>query len=218
MLVNGDQSLSKEIQNLHARILMGDLTAQAELAEIMLPVLTKKISKIFPSIYDQDLIDMAVTDALLNYFSKPDCYQEQKRSLTGYLLMSARGDLLNYLKPKIVDENSIHLIEDVELLDNDTEENMGGFVAIDDANVEEETFAHLSTVIHQVKELFPVSRDQELIALMLNGVRETEEFAKLLGIEHLSIAEQQDTVKKHKDRIKKTIIRNIDPKGLRNDK
>ena len=213
-----NQVLNQEIQDLHTRIVAGDITAQVELAVLVLPILTKRLNIKFPTLFDPDLIDMAVTDALLNYFSRPDYYQPHKQSLMSYLLMSAKGDLLNYLKPKKVDENSTHLAENVELWDSYSEKNIGGSVVVDDTNVEEEALVRLSPILSQIQELFPTLRDQQLVAMMMDGIRETEEYAKVLGIEHLSFSEQKEVVKNHKDRIKKVIIRKIDPKGLRNDK
>ena len=126
--------------------------------------------------------------------------------------------MLNYLKPKKVDENSTHLTEDVELWDSYAEKTIGGSVVVDDTNVEEEALARLSPVISRIQELFPDLKDQQLVTMMMDGIRDTEEYAKVLGIEHLSSSEQKDVVKNHKDRIKKAIIRKIDPIGLRNDK
>ncbi len=213
-----DQTLKQKTQNLHTRIITGDITAQAELAVLVLPILTKRLNNKFLTLFDPDLIDTAVTDALLNYFAQPDYYQPQKQSLMSYLLMSAKGDLLNYLKPRKTDENSTHLTEDVELWDGYSEKTIGGSVVLADTNVEEEALARLSPVFSQIQELFPTLKDQQMVAMMMEGIRETEEYAKILGIEHLSSSEQKEVVKNHKDRIKKAIIRKIDPKGLKNDK
>lgn len=202
----------------HIRIMAGDVTAQAEFAELVLPVLTKRLNKKYPAVFDPDLIDTAVIDAILNYFSHPDRYQPQKLSLLSYLFMSAQGDLLNSLKPKQVEKNSIRLAEDVELRDKDAEQSVEGYVAIDDVNVEEEAFARSSSANLRLLELFPDRRDQELVSLILSGVRETGEYAKVLKIDHLSFSEQKEIVKNHKDRIKKMISRRIDPKELKDDK
>lgn len=110
------------------------------------------------------------------------------------------------------------MTEDVELWDSYSEKPIGGSVVVDDTNVEEEALVRLSPVISQIQKLFPALKDQQLVAMMMDGIRETEEYAKVLGIEHLSSSEQKEVVKNHKDRIKKVIIRKIDPKGLRNDK
>lgn len=214
---NDNQALNEEVQNLHTSIMAGDITAQAELAVLVLPILTKRLNNKFPTLFDPNLIDTAVTDALLNYFARPDYYQPHKQSLMSYLLMSAKGDLLNYLKPKKVDENSTHLTEDVELWDSYSEKTIGGSVVVDDTNVEEEALVRLSPVISQIQELFPSLKDQQLVAMIMDGIRDTDEYAKVLGIEHLSSSEQKVVVKNNKDRIKKMIVRKIDPEGLRND-
>src|SRR5689334_13864032 len=141
-----DRALNERALNLHTRIVAGDMTAPAELAELVLPVLTDRLTKKYPTIYDPDLIDIAVTDAVLNYCAHPESYKPQKLSLIGYLLMSANGDLLNYAKPKNIERNSVQLNEDVELRDRYAEIPIEGSVAIDDVSVEEEAFARLSSV------------------------------------------------------------------------
>ena len=213
-----DRALNEQVLTLHIRIMSGDVTAFSELAELVLPVLTHRLSKKYPAIFDPHLIDTAVVDALFNYSNHPDTYKPQKLSFLSFLLMSANGDLLNYLKPKSTERNSVQLNEDVELRDGYAEIPVEGSVAVDDTNVEEEVFARLSPVDAKLHELFPDPRDQNLVALMMDGVRETEEYAKVLGVDHLSISEQQKIVKNHKDRIKKMITRKIDPKELKNDK
>jgi hypothetical protein len=215
---NEDQALRERALTLHVMIMAGDVTAPAELAELVLPILTERLGKKYPNIFDPDLIDIAVTDAILNYFAHPDRYKPEILSLISYLFMSANGDLLNYLQPKSVDRNSLQLSEDVELRDRYSEIPTVSVVAVDDANVEEDAFALLSSVNSKLQDLFPDPGDQELVALLMTGVRETEEYAKALGIDHLSFSEQQEIVKNHKDRIKKMITRKIDPKELKDDK
>lgn len=213
---NDSLALNKIIAGLHARILEKDVTAHVELAELLLPILTKKLSKVFPNVYDKDFIDIAVTDALLNYFDDPSKYLSEKRSLTGYLLMSAKGDLLNQLKGRKIDHATLQLLEDVELDDSFTEENIG-IVLKDDVLVENEIIQRLSPVWPKIEELFPDLIDQEIAKLIIEDVRETEPFALILGISHLSMEEQRAIVKRHKDKVKKKILRNFDPKELRGD-
>lgn len=207
-----DQDLNQQINNLHNRIVAGDITAPAELTELILPILTHRLSKKFPLLFDPDLIDFAATDAILNYLANPNPFQPEKRSLAGYLFMSAKGDLLNYLDSRKLDQNSIDLAEDVEHLGIYSEDSIEGSLT-----VEEESFSRLSPMTSQIEGLLPNPIDRELVAMMMSGIRETQEYARVLGIDHLSLAEQKKIVKNHKDRIKKTITRNIDPKGLRND-
>ncbi len=209
-----DLDLNKKLLNLHARMLTGDVVAPSEFAEITLPVLTERLSKRHFTIFNPDLIDTAVTDALLNYFAHPDRYKPEESTLIGYLLMSANGDLLNLLKPKSVERYSIQLDEDVELRDRNAEVIVESSVVADDLNIEDVVFSRLSPVASRIKELFPDPRDQELVAMMMDGIRETEEYARVLGMDHLDYSEQKEVVKKHKDRIKKMITRKIDPNEL----
>jgi hypothetical protein len=43
--------------------------------------------------------------------------------------------------------------------------------------------------------------DRRLLEMMLAGIRETTEYARLLGIEHEAPDVQEETVKRHKDRL-----------------
>lgn len=208
------EDVAVRLNGLHTRILAGDVTANSEMAEIVLPILTKRLSRIFPAIYDEHLIDTAITDALLNYFDKPAQFQEKKKSLLSYLLMSARGDLLNIIKPRKLDVNSSQINEDVEFGDSYSEENIEGLVVIAEDDVEAEALSRISTVYPRLDELFSEPKDRELVKMMMNGIRETEEYAKVLGIEHLNSSQQRDVVKRHKDRIKKTITRHVNPKEI----
>jgi hypothetical protein len=45
------------------------------------------------------------------------------------------------------------------------------------------------------------------LALLIENVRETEEYASVLGIAHLAVDEQRKQVKLHKDRICKQLER-----------
>ena len=51
-----DRALHEQSLAFHIKILAGDVTAPAELAELLLPVLTKRLSKKYPIVFDPDLI------------------------------------------------------------------------------------------------------------------------------------------------------------------
>jgi hypothetical protein len=51
------------------------------------------------------------------------------------------------------------------------------------------------------------TRDREILRLRSQGEKRTSEYARILGIEQLSITEQEKEVKKHKDRIMKFLKR-----------
>jgi len=76
--------------NLHQRLVAGDLTASAELAELFLPIITDRLARIFPQLDDVCMVDTAVEDALLNYIERPTQYKPEKLRLESYLVMSAK--------------------------------------------------------------------------------------------------------------------------------
>jgi hypothetical protein len=73
-----------------------------------------------------------------------------------------------------------------------------------------------SSFWHKIEQIIPDPVDQELIVLLLDGVRQTEKYATILSITDQPIEDQRKIVKQHKDRLKKQLQRKIDPSELRN--
>ena len=205
-----NQELRELGNRLHQRMLAGDVTAFGEIAELMLPVITERLSKKFPNLEDPHLVDTAVVDALLNYQNNPLQYDQSKKRLDNYLYMSARGDLINLLKRYEKDNILIPLPEIVELDDENSEYKARVPEIPSDANVESEVLNKLSPTWRNLRQLFPEDIDQALLMLILDNIRETRHYADILGIADLPIKEQRKIVKQHKDRIKVKLRRNID--------
>jgi hypothetical protein len=199
--------------NLHQRLVAGDVTASAELAELFLPIITDRLARIFPQLDDVHMVDTAVEDALLNYIERPTQYNPEKLGLENYLVMSAKWDLVNLLDLQKKDF-LISLAEIVELMDIDMEQ---GIELIDPQDVDEIVSNRLSITWKNLKSLLPNPVDQRLLQLMMDGVRETIAYAEILGIRDLIIEEQKHIVKRNKDRIKKIIARYINPAELKNE-
>lgn len=186
---------------LHERLLVGDELATAEISELFLPLLVRSLTGKYPSIRDPHLLNTAVEDALLSYFSKPSKFEPNKLRLFAYLRMSAEGDLLNSLrKPKIV-----------ELTALDSEHVLEGLH--DSADPEDLMIKGDSPLLREVNELIKNPVDREFFALMADGVRETSDYAKLLGISDLPASAQAVVVKRHKDRLKKSLQRKMKRRG-----
>jgi len=190
---------------LHQRLLDGDVTAPAEIAELFMPIVINKLSRGYPNL-DSHLIETAVEDALMNYFGRPEQYDPAKLDLAGYLRMSANGDLLNLLEREKRMTNQQSLSEYVELFDDDTEH---GVEAQDDFDLESLVFAHCSPIWQRLADLLPNPVDQEIVLLMMEGERKTSIYADVLEISDCPPKEQARIVKRHKDRIKRTLKRNI---------
>lgn len=94
MAATSDQELA-----IHQKLLAGDVTASAQVAELFLRKIDRALRRQFPNIKNDDLIHDAATDAVLSYIRRPSSYDPSKRSLAGFLKMSAVRDLQNRLSP-----------------------------------------------------------------------------------------------------------------------
>jgi RNA polymerase sigma-70 factor (ECF subfamily) len=185
-------------KEIHNRLLDNDPTASAELAEGTLETLISRLQNKFPNTESELILD-AVTDALMSYIKKPTQFDPEKRSLVGYLSMSARGDLLNAFE-KIKRRNIREIpLEDVELHSSDGNSITKSNNLIQSLDAEK--------IKKKIEELFANPIDLKLADLIIDGERSTEVFAKALGIENVSTKEQRREVKRHKDRIKKRLSR-----------
>jgi len=191
---------------LHERVLDGDVTASAEVAEVLMPLTISRLRRSYHSLYDPHLVDTAVEDALMNYFSRPQQYDPAKSSLASYLYMSARGDLLNLLERDKRYTEHLRLVECVELDNSETEY---GVEVKDEFDLEALILALNSPVWQRLSDLLPDPVDQEIVLLMMEGVRKTSVYADVLGISDHPVGEQAAIVKRHKDRLKKKLQRNI---------
>lgn len=208
----GVEELKKEGDEFHSRLLEGDITVTAEIANAYLVALVEILSKKFPQLDNPHLIPTAVEDALLNYFDRPEQFNPQKGiSLFAYLRMSANGDLLNLLAQHETDISNLNYEDFVELPLSESE------YRVEPDNAPDVLVERLdSSILEQLADLFPDAADQEVVGLLLEGERKTHAFAKVLGILDLPVAEQRVIVKRQKDRIKKTIQRHIKPSDLSN--
>lgn len=187
---------------LHQRLLASDITVSAEIAEQFLPLLMANLARRFARRYGSDLVETAVIDAMKSYLEAPQQYDPAKKSLFGYLLMSAWRDFQNLLR----NEKRAFPKEVVEL------DAIDGEYEVEDKSspsVEAQVAHSASGLLPRLQELLPNEQDQEMVWLMMEGVRETADFAALLKITHLPESEQAIIVKRHKDRLKKTLQRNL---------
>jgi DNA-directed RNA polymerase specialized sigma24 family protein len=191
-------------RRLHHRLLEGDVTSTAEIAELFMPIIIDRLNRRYPNLGDPHLIETAVEDALMNYFERPEQYDPAKLSLAGYLRMSANGDLLNALKREKRRPKQESLEEYVELSNGSAEHGVK-----DDFDLEATVFARQSPVWQRLADLLPDPIDQQIVLLMMEGIRDTSVFADVLRISDYPREEQARIVKRHKDRLKKKLQRNI---------
>jgi len=189
---------SQDELELHHRLVNGDETASAEVFERYLTPLIEELCRYYQSVANRDrtLISDAVTEALFNYVEQPSNYDPSRASLRGYLKMSADGDLRNLLeKEKRREKPKESLDKIVELRGGVRKRNQTG-KALEGKEIE----AHIEEIVSD-------EADREVVEMMLDGVRKTERYAEVLGIDHLPIEEQRTKVKRAKDRLKKKLQR-----------
>jgi hypothetical protein len=121
--------------------------------------------------------------------------------------MSSNGDLLNLLNREQRTNNHKSLSECVELGDVSTEY---GVRVQDEFDLEELVLYRQSPIWERLSCLLPDEVDQEILLLMMEGVRDTHAYASVLDLSKRSPEEQAKIVKRHKDRIKKRLQRNIE--------
>ena len=199
---------------LHQRLLDGDVTASAEIAEAYLPLLVAHMQTRYPGVDDPHLPQIAAIDALQNYLHRPEQYDPDKSSLEAYLRMAAHGDLKNALKQRARERRAQGGEQVVELDAPDAEYQVEANTGL---SVEEQVEILTSPVWPRLNELFTDPVDQQIVQLMMENVRKTTAFAHVLGITHLSADQQAQEVKRHKDRLKKRIQRHINPEEWDHD-
>jgi DNA-directed RNA polymerase specialized sigma24 family protein len=195
----------------HQRILRGDPTAFAQLAELALPHLITFLQRQFVQI-DSHLQETAVIDSLLSYQSHPERYDPQQLPLFAYLRMAARHDLLNALDSKNrerqrlldIDEPAVQTQLPVESLSVTAEFELDEWL---EQYTDHSRHDLLDTFMAEELE---EAADRDLFLLMLNGVRETEPYAEIMGVTHLPVSEQRPEVKRAKDRLKKRFGRFVE--------
>jgi hypothetical protein len=187
-------------KNIDERIRNADPTAPAELAQKALPLLEQHLKVNNKTVRDHDQITDAAIETLMTYIKCPEKFNPAKRSLLGYLKMSAAADLKNEFSKE--GRRRDHFAESVErpveLFNSDGKGIPGEPKAADDSDrIVEET----------ISQLFTSDQDRQIAMLIVDRVRSTAKFVEILGIANKPMLEQRKAVKREKDRIKKVLQR-----------
>lgn len=183
-------------RRIHERLLAGDPTATAELAETVGDVLFRKLQMKYPR-QDPDLVRDAAWDAIRGYMEQPGAFDPSKRGLIGYLQMAAEGDLLNAMAKVRRRRRREDLVDPVELA------LLGG------KKGQEELEARMDAARFgpQLARLFPDRADREAIELIVEGERSMAAFVEVWGFGKLPVEQQRKEVKRGKDRLRKALER-----------
>lgn len=191
--------MDKWEREIHERLLAEDVTAPAELAEALLEPLLQWLSKKYPKLSDPDLLYDAVTDALISYIKHPAQFDPTRRSLMGFLVMAAEGDLRNALAKEKRRRQRETSLEVVEL------GVAGGNIGVEVGN--SETESEREKLRQALPRIFEDPKDLAIVELIISGERTTAAFVEVLQLRHLPVEQQRREVKRHKDRLKKRLER-----------
>jgi DNA-directed RNA polymerase specialized sigma24 family protein len=189
---------------LHHLLLNGDPTAPARIVERYLDRLIERLSARFPNV--PDLVEDAVSQALTAYVMTPHIYNPDLSPLFNFLYMAADRDLRNLwaAEKRRLKHEPVELDAD----DADVALNVSGAeYSVDETANPDRLDLDQDELKARIQQVLPDPRDQEMLALMVEGERRTAAFAQILGITSLPPAEQRAVVKRHKDRIKQRLRR-----------
>lgn len=189
----------------HQRIRQHHATAFAELCEEALPHLVIFLSLKFPRT-DRHIHESAAIDCLLSYYARPQQYDPGQLSLFAFLRMASDRDLRNALdkeqrRQRRLVETETSLVEP-QLV---TEHSLSTESELNDWLAEHTSMSKEEVITTFLSELGPT--DQQILEMMLDGVRETEAYAAVMGMSEIDPAAQRRLVKRAKDRLKKKVQR-----------
>ena len=171
---------SSQLLGLHRRLCDGDRTASEELAALILEPLLDAISRRFPRSDEQTIWDGAV-DVLLDYCARPHQFDEGRGvPLDRFLSMASRHNVTNLLRGeprRRAREEIAHHDRSAAVELDPTAGNI----------LQQEETRTLRRQQEGMMKLLSNPRDQQILALRLQGERRTEAFAEILGISHLPV-------------------------------
>lgn len=188
---------------LHGRVVAGDPTATEQVFVQLLDPLIDRLGYKWPLLRGTERLRDQAIDSVFNYLEAPGRFDPRRRSLLGYLVMDAHGDLTNEYRA-LGRQPRVHAVEDVEQTLGSRNVSLG--LAKEDTHPSDSDARDL---IEKVRLILPDERDRQVLALMLDGERSTSAFSALLKIEHLSERQQRKMVKREKDRIKALLRRRL---------
>jgi RNA polymerase sigma-70 factor (ECF subfamily) len=190
-----------ELLELHNRLIAGDRTASAVLAQKLLPAVWSRLSRLRKRIRDAHIVESAMDLSIASYLRDPARYDPGRSPLVWFLAMDVAGDVKNELRRM---RREVPASDSVELSrargNDDVEDTV--LDAVDPFDLPRAIVAKARDALDGFDE-----QDRSILGLLSDGVRSTAAYAEILGITHLPLAAQRATVKKHKGRISKRLER-----------
>jgi hypothetical protein len=184
------------LDQIHARIMAGDVTASSDLFRVVHGALAATLRKRLGTLISWDDAGDAATDAIVEYTKSPEKFDPSRSGLFGYLLLVARGDALNQARADGTVRRNLARVVELSAADGNVLEEAPD-VRID---------ANLILRDHRT-EIIRDDGDEAVLRLYLQGEKDTAAYAEALGLSGVSAPEQQKLVKVRKDRIEQRLKR-----------
>ena len=180
---------------IHRRLLTKDKTAWDDLTEVLLEPLVGELSTYYRRV-DEHVIRDAVIDALLDECAKPTGYDANRGvPLDRFLAAAARRNVRDLLRSEYRKKQRERQV---------AQEKKEVDVALDPAaaNILKEVQEDQERKVQNLLTLVNDPRDRKILLLRMQGVRNTVEFARILGIEDHPLKQQRREVMRRKDRLR----------------
>jgi len=185
--------------HLHNQLLSGDPAALERLVAECGAALERTLHRRHIAL-PRDMVRDAANDAFLAVVAKPAAFDPQKGSLLNFLVHIADHKLADRLRARsrmLVRETPVGGAAELERL-----ESAGSAVLFYASQTPARELDDLPPEISTwLSDTLPDPRDRKLLSMICDGRQSVEDFAAILGIEHLALPEQRAAVKRHRDRI-----------------
>ncbi|WDF54336.1 hypothetical protein [Mucilaginibacter sp. KACC 22063] len=197
---------SKIELDLHILVSNGDSLALTKLYDLCGDHIINLLSARYPGVAKQDDAQLydAVNQAFFGYHRNPGTFDPEKSTLQRFLEIAAERDLKNILEKEARHGKKKNLPDDVELEEKFWNSIVKEQQQPENLLIKKET---INLIDLELANHFDSTTDRVLASMIIAGERETRAYAAVLQISELTAAEQQDEVKRVKDRIKKVLER-----------
>lgn len=191
---------NEALLEIHRALLENDPVAPRRLYETCCKPLSHLLRRQYPNADEDHIVD-AVVDALLCLIANPGQYNPARGSLLSFLIHIGKRRLVDRIRKSYTHiKMTAALVEEARLGANNTCEDAEWRRLERDSDATARVQAFL-------EEALPDPRDRQLWTMQAEGRVATDEAARILAVEHLSLPEQRHICKQGLDRVKKAVSR-----------
>ena len=203
------QSDNDRLLSLVLRVRAGDPSARQAFAQETLARLSLRVQSANRR-EDRDTCDTAVADAIVEFLDHADRFDPDRLDVIDYLFIAAHRNVKDLRRSqrwcgvlKKLGKHSRNFVE-LDSLDSNNlwRDNEDPAISLERAEERRLMIERIEVIRSRLSNLEAIVFD-----LMLNGVRDTEAFAKVLNVTHLPEKERRSYVKRFKDRLMRKLKR-----------